>query len=165
MKWKDTLIKKLGGINPRLLAFAEKKLKVLPGVNQEIEKEYDEMMAALEGSVKPYKDKFTSFTQIPEVGRARTAILHEMEAMRAYEEAQWKDGFVSGAVYHGDQEHIDFLNRVYALNSQSNPLHSDVWPSATKFDGTIAMMSPAPRRACGQKSSLNEASGVRKLFQ
>ncbi len=159
MKWKDTLIKKLGGINPRLLAFAEKKLKVLPGVNQEIEKEYDEMMAALEGSVKPYKDKFTSFTQIPEVGRARTAILHEMEAMRTHEEAQWKDGFVSGAVYHGDQEHIDFLNRVYALNSQSNPLHSDVWPSATKFEAEIVAMTADMLGGSGQDIRGTVSSG------
>ncbi len=141
MKWKDAVLQKLGGINPRLLAFAEKRLKALPGVNQEIEKEYDEMMAALEGSVKPYKDKFTSFTEIPEIGRDRTEILHEMEAMRKQEETHWKDGFVSGAVYHGDQEHIDFLNQVYALNSQSNPLHSDVWPSATKFEAEIVAMT------------------------
>ena len=141
MGLKDFLIKQLGRISPRLLASAERGLKAIPAVNQRIEKEYDEMMAELESSVKPYKDKFTSFTRIPEVGRDRAEILSEMEAMRAHEEAQWKEGFVSGAVYHGDAEHIDFLNQVYAINSQSNPLHADVWPSATKFEAEIVAMT------------------------
>jgi len=30
---------------------------------------------------------------------------------------------------------------VYAINSQSNPLHSDVWPSANKFEAEIVMMT------------------------
>ena len=112
---------------------AEKTLKAIPGVSQKIEKEYDGMMDGLESSVKPYKGKFASFTQIPATGRARADILRDMQAMRAREEETWKDGFVSGAVYHGDESHIEFLNQVYAINSQSNPLHADVWPSATKF--------------------------------
>jgi sphinganine-1-phosphate aldolase len=119
----------------------EKGLKAIPGVSQKIEKEYDGMMTSLESSVKPYKGKFTSFTQIPATGRDRADILRDMEAMQAHEEETWKDGFVSGAVYHGDSEHIDFLNQVYAINSQSNPLHADVWPSTTKFEAEIVAMT------------------------
>src|ERR1019366_3850131 len=46
-----------------------------------------------------------------------------------------------GAVYHGDPEHVAFLNRVYAAHSQSNPLHPDLWPSATKFEAEIVSMT------------------------
>jgi len=120
---------------------AEKGLNAIPAVSQRIEKEYDGIMAGLESSVKPYKDKFTTFTRIPETGRARADILTDMEAMRAREEATWKEGYVSGAVYQGEAEHIDFLNQVYAINSQSNPLHADVWPSATKFEAEIVAMT------------------------
>ena len=73
-----------------------------------------------------------------------------MEAMRAQEESHWKDGFVSGAVYHGDAEHIEFLNQVYAINSQSNPLHSDVWPSAAKFEAEIVAMTADMLGGAGQ---------------
>jgi sphinganine-1-phosphate aldolase len=120
---------------------AEKGLKAIPGVSKRIEQEYDGMMTELESSVKPYKDKFAVFTQIPTTGRARADILRDMEAMRDHEEGTWKDGFVSGAVYHGDMQHIEFLNQVYALNSQSNPLHADVWPSTTKFEAEIVAMT------------------------
>lgn len=129
---------------------AEKTLKALPGVSQRIEKEYDEMMGELERSVKPYKDKFPAFTRLPAAGRPRADILRDMQAMREREEAAWRDGFVSGAVYHGDAEHIEFLNQVYAVNSQSNPLHADVWPSATKFEAEIVAMTASMLGGEGQ---------------
>jgi len=141
MSWKDTFINMLGKINPRFLAFAEKQMKNIPGVSQRLEGEYAEIMVGLEKSVKPYKNKFDSFTQIPAIGRDHADILRDMESMRALEESHWKDGFISGAVYHGDQKHIDFLNQVYAINSQSNPLHADVWPSANKFESEIVAMT------------------------
>ena len=59
------------------------------------------------------------------------------------EESSWQKGYVSGAVYHGDREHIDFLNQVYALQSQSNPLHTDLFPSASKFESEIVSMTAA----------------------
>ena len=79
--------------------------------------------------------------RLPGEGRPREEVLAEMEAMAASERDRWQEGYVSGAVYHGDREHIDFLNRVYALHSQSNPLHADLWPSATKFEAEIVAMT------------------------
>ena len=65
-----------------------------------------------------------------------------MESLRAQEEARWKDGFASGAVYNGDPEHIDFVNRrPTRCNSQANPLHTDLWPSAAKFEAEIVAMT------------------------
>jgi len=141
MNWEEFLFKNLGRLNPRVVAWIEKRLRRIPSISRKIDSEYDDMMSHLEGSIKPYKNTFTAFTQIPDTGRSREEILREMEAIRAQEESAWKDGFVSGAVYHGDQEHIDFLNQVYALNSQSNPLHADVWPSTTKFEAEIVAMT------------------------
>lgn len=158
MNLKDRLLKQLGRIDGRVLGSMEKTLKAIPGVNQRIEREYDGMMEELEDSVKPYKGKFTTFTEIPEVGRSRSEILNEMESLRAQEEAQWREGFVSGAVYHGDEEHIEFLNQIYSINSQSNPLHADVWPSTTKFEAeivamTASMLGKGDQDICGTLSS------------
>ncbi|HEU0296471.1 MAG TPA: aminotransferase class V-fold PLP-dependent enzyme [Anaerolineales bacterium] len=150
MDWEEFLFKNLGRMNPRLVAWIEKRLRKIPSINQKIEKEYEVLMAGLEGSIKPYRNKFTTFTQLPEYGRDRADILREMEAMRVHEEGAWKEGFASGAVYHGDQEHIDFLNRVYVLNSQSNPLHTDIWPSAAKFEAEIVAMTADMLNGQGQ---------------
>lgn len=150
MSWKDILFAALGKLNPRLLSWLERGAKSLPGVREKIESEYASMMSGLEASVKPYRERLPVFTRIPQQGRSHADILSDMEAMRREEEAQWKQGFVSGAVYHGEQEHIAFLNQVYALNSQSNPLHADVWPSAAKFEAEIVAMTADMLGGAGQ---------------
>src|SRR5688572_13346261 len=106
----------------------------LPLVNRQIEKRYDAMMADLEHSLKPYRDEFPTYSRLPETGQDREEILGELEAIKAKEEERWKTGMVSGAVYHGDAEYIDFLNRAYAMHSQTNPLHADLFPGITKFE-------------------------------
>jgi len=137
----EFLTKRLAWVDPRILGRAERYLRAIPAVRRMIEKEYEKIVADLEAGLKPYRGLFPSFARLPEKGRPREEILEEMEALCDREAARWKEGFVSGAVYHGDQEHIDFLNRVYAINSQSNPLHSDIWPSTAKFEAEIVAMT------------------------
>jgi len=99
------------------------------------------MVEELESRLKPYRGKFPAYTRLPEVGRAKGDILREMEELAAAEKARWHKGFASGAVYHGDEEYIDFLCRAYAINSQSNPLHADLWPSTVKYEAEIVAMT------------------------
>lgn len=141
MNLEEFLMKNIGKLPPRLVAVIEKRLKKSPTISRKIEKQYDDLMAGLEASLKPYRGRVPTFARLPETGRSREEILREMESLCDEEDAHWKDGFVSGAVYHGDAEHIEFLNRVYAMNSQSNPLHADVWPSTTKFEAEIVSMT------------------------
>jgi sphinganine-1-phosphate aldolase len=159
----DSIFKKLLQKYPRTLAMMEKYLKSIPFVERRIEQQYDKIMEIWEPALKPYRDRFPAFTQLPPVGRNREEILNEMQELKSVEESRWKDGFVSGAVYHGDQEHIDFLNRVYAINSQSNPLHSDLWPSTTKFEAEIVAMTAnmlGADEAGGNGASEEEICGV-----
>jgi len=141
MDLMDFVQTRLSWLPPRATAVLECWLKTIPAVRREIEGQYDDIMAGLEGSLKPYRDEFTSYAQLPRIGQARGEILDEMADFLQREASCWKDGYVSGAVYHGDQEHIDFLNEVYALFSQTNPLHSDIWPSITKFEAEIVAMT------------------------
>jgi glutamate/tyrosine decarboxylase-like PLP-dependent enzyme len=99
------------------------------------------LAAQLEQWLKPYKEGFPSYSRLPAEGMPREAVIAEMEKLRAAEQARWENGYISGAVYHGDQAHVDFINRVYALNSQSNPLHPDVWPSTSKYEAEIVSMT------------------------
>jgi glutamate/tyrosine decarboxylase-like PLP-dependent enzyme len=113
----------------------------VPFVRERIEREEDKLIAQLERTVKPYRSSAETFARLPAEGRSREDVLREIEDLAAREEGRWRDGRISGAVYHGDPEHIAFLNRVYALTSQVNPLHSDVWPSATKYEAEIVSMT------------------------
>ena len=98
-------------------------------------------MADLERQLKPYRDQVPSFTELPADGLVRAEVTSLVERLAAAEEGTWREGYASGAVYHGDPEHVAFLSRVYTAHSQSNPLHPDLWPSATKFEAEIVAMT------------------------
>ena len=136
----------------------ERGLKAVPFVRQRIDREEDKLIAQLERSVKPYRGRTDSYAHLPQEGRDREEILREMTEIAALEGSRWRDGLVSGAVYHGDAEHIEFLSRVYALHSQVNPLHADLWPSASKYEAeivamTAAMLGGEGRDVCGTVTS------------
>jgi len=137
----DKITHLLSRLNPRWVAALEKSLRKIPAVQRQIQKETQSIGADLEASLKPYRDDFSSYTCLPSVGRDRDGILAEMQSLKDREEARWSQGYVSGAVYHGDQAHIEFLSQAYAIHSQANPLHSDVWPSITKYEAEIVAMT------------------------
>jgi glutamate/tyrosine decarboxylase-like PLP-dependent enzyme len=118
-----------------------KLMRGIPAVKKRVQKEYDAIMKDLEAVVKPYRGRWVTVSNIPEIGIDRNDILRQMRELASLEESKWRDGFVSGAVYHGDKGHIGFLNKVYAIYSQSNPLHSDVWPSAFKYESEVVSMT------------------------
>jgi len=159
MALADRLKDALSRVDPRLLSAAEKLLRKVPLVRRRIDQETDELLSEIEPKLKPYREAFPSYPRLPEEGRPREELLEQIDRMRQQEESRWKEGFVSGAVYHGDPEHIAFLNQVYALASQSNPLHSDLWPSATKFEAEVISMTArmlggdAAPGVCGSVSS------------
>jgi glutamate/tyrosine decarboxylase-like PLP-dependent enzyme len=135
----------------------EKGLRSVPGVQGLIDRQYESVLGEMEAHLKPYRQQFPSLTRLPEKGRDTESILREMESLKALEEGRWKDGLVSGGVYHGDAEFIDFLCRVYAMHCQANPIHPDVWPSASKFEADILAMTA---HMLGAGSSQDEICGT-----
>jgi sphinganine-1-phosphate aldolase len=132
---------KLERLNPRVAAAAERLAFRIPAVRARLDREYERLLAAMEPSLKPYRGQVASFTRLPPRGVPRQEILEQVEDLAVRERPRWRDGLVSGAVYHGDDDHIAFLNRVYAITSQVNPLHADLWPSATKYEAEIVAMT------------------------
>lgn len=139
------------------LARLEKYIFRMPGIKAKIEAEFDGTLAGVEDSLKPYRQDFASHTQLPPKGLEQANILQQLEDLKAREEARWKDGYVSGAVYHGDEGFTEFLNKVYAIHSQANPLHTDVWPSSAKFEAEIVAMTA---RMLGAAKTADEICGT-----
>jgi sphinganine-1-phosphate aldolase len=141
MDWNQFAMNRLRGLPRWLRDWVEKRMKAIPAVQSRVQQENRAALAGMEGELKPYREQFASFSQLPESGLERQAILAEMERMKSYEDNRWLDGYASGAVYHGDSAHVDFLNRAYALHSQTNPLHADLFPSITKYEAEIVSMT------------------------
>ena len=148
---------RLSALPQGLIRPLETNLQRLPFVQQAMEKEYAELMASLEAELKPYAGTFTAYSRLPEGGRSRENVLEEMQALQAREENAWREGYVSGAVYHGDPGHLQFLSETYALHSQANPLHANIWPSATKFEAEIVAMTAD---MLGARHTLEEVVGT-----
>jgi sphinganine-1-phosphate aldolase len=154
----------LSRVNPRAVSKVTQTITAIPLVKNQIDKESEAMMRALRKSLKPYRDGFASFARLPEQGVPRETILAEMEKLKSIEQARWKDGWVSGAVYHGDDAHVEFLSRVYAIHSQSNPLHADVWPSTTKFEAEIVAMTAHMLGGDGQVCGTVSSGGTESIL-
>ncbi|HYQ82006.1 MAG TPA: aspartate aminotransferase family protein, partial [Anaeromyxobacteraceae bacterium] len=131
----------LGRLDPRVLAAAERALRRLPPVRRRIERESAQALSGLERSLKPYRGRRPPLSRLPAEGLGREAVLAEVEALAAEERGRWEGGFASGAVYHGDPDHVAFLNRVYAAVSQANPLHPDLWPSIARMEAEVVAMT------------------------
>lgn len=136
---------------PEIFVFIEGLLEQFPElenflksqglVKDQIDAQAKQVLETVAKDMKPYRDQFTTFRELPKEGRAHKEVLAELKTMQESERKRWKDGYVSGAVYHGDDSHIEYLNAAYALHSQSNPLHTDLWPSASKFESEIVSMT------------------------
>jgi sphinganine-1-phosphate aldolase len=109
-------------------------------VSQNIAEELG-LLAPIDEIMHPYREQYPATSKIPATGQPREKVLALMEQLRAAEAGRWRDGYASGSVYHGDESHIEFLNRIYATQSQANQLHSDLWPSAAKFEAEIVAMT------------------------
>jgi glutamate/tyrosine decarboxylase-like PLP-dependent enzyme len=131
----------LSHLDPRLARRLEGVLRRIPFVRKQMQQETEALLDQLEPSLKPYRDELPATRRLPESGRPRAEVLTELEKLSSRETPRWKEGFASGAVYHGDDAHVELLNRVYALYSQSNPLHPDLWPSTNKLEAEVVAMT------------------------
>jgi sphinganine-1-phosphate aldolase len=96
----------LSKMSPRVAGAAERSLKRIPSVRRRLDREYGRLLAGMEPRVKPYRDGVPAQTRLPGAGRAPEQVIAEMEELASVEEPTWREGFVSGAVYHGDREHV-----------------------------------------------------------
>jgi glutamate/tyrosine decarboxylase-like PLP-dependent enzyme len=128
-------------VSPRLASWAFRGLRRIPAVRKVLDREYETMGRELEKRLRPYREELPTHARLPPTGLDRQEVLEGIRALSAREEGAWRGGFVSGGVYHGGDDHVAFVNQVYSLTSQCNPLHADVWPSTVKYEAEIVSMA------------------------
>lgn len=145
----DTFFRKWNHIDPRLRHVVEnivtklpitKAVKSVPFLQRKVEEEFAKVLEKMEAK-EAHLDDIPTFNELPNHGLDPTLILSGLERLAQSEHSRWSRGQASGVVYHGDQEHIQFQNKVYAIFSQSNPLHTHLWPSIPQFESEIVAMT------------------------
>ncbi len=102
---------------------------------------FESILSELQKDLKPYDSPESNFAKIPERGVGENFVLETLVKYTERENGPWKEGKVSGAVYHGGEPLISFYEKLYHLVSQTNALHPDIWPSIPKFEREIVSMS------------------------
>ncbi len=127
----------LSQLPPSVAGRLERVLEKLPVVGGLVREEKRKVAESLKDQVRKHRPTQLAFDTLPREGRSEAEVLSVLKELSTHEAPAWRDGRVSGGVYHGDAQHLAFLSEVYSLYSQANPLHADVWPSVARFEADI----------------------------
>ena len=113
----------------------------LPFVQSRLDKERKKLEQDVRKSVVHSEHVVEKIYTLPDHGRTTDDILKEMKTYIALEDKKWEDGYISGAVYHGERDHLKCQNEALSMYSLSNPLHPEIWPSLRKYEAEIISMT------------------------
>lgn len=140
-------------------------LKKIPFAAGKLASEIKKIEEQIEHSLKAESQHLGKTYELPAKGMSDAKLLALMQSLAGDADKRWQDGLVSGAVYHGEKDHLAVLNKAYELFSVANPLHADLWPAVGKFEAeviamTASLMSNGSDDVCGTLSS----GGTESIF-
>ncbi|KAI0335162.1 PLP-dependent transferase [Cubamyces sp. BRFM 1775] len=114
----------------------------LPSAKKKVETELGKARLEIERKLVPQGPNVTRHLSLPEQGHDTEWILAEMAKMdeEAGSHVDWRNGRVSGAVYHGGKDMEKVIITAMERYCLSNPLHPDVFPAVRKMEAEIVAM-------------------------
>ncbi|TCD65353.1 hypothetical protein EIP91_002792 [Steccherinum ochraceum] len=114
----------------------------LPSNRKKVDSELGKARLEIEGKLVAQGPNVTRHVSLPATGQTPEWILEEMTKMDAEAGGTdgWKQGKVSGAVYHGGDDLTKVIIDAFARYTVSNPLHPDVFPAIRKMDAEVVAM-------------------------
>jgi len=151
---------------PRLLRDVKQSLVVnffsavryIPVVQSKIDSEIQKRQSEMRKSFIPGSAQGAfAHVQLPEKGLRDEEILAELRQLQHIGHTDYREGKVSGAVYHGGKDITRISTKAYKLFIWSNPLHPDVFPGVRKMEAEIVAMVVkmynGNEEACGTTTS------------
>ncbi|KFA79726.1 hypothetical protein S40288_00687 [Stachybotrys chartarum IBT 40288] len=109
-----------------------------PGVRSRVQKDVKESLDKVSAKLVPQNQ--TRYLTLPREGLAHDAVRAELEALANMDHTRWEDGYVSGAVYHGEEELLQLQTEAYGKFTVANPIHPDVFPGVRKMEAEVVSM-------------------------
>ncbi|KAH6688603.1 sphingosine-1-phosphate lyase [Plectosphaerella plurivora] len=126
-----------------------------PGVRGQVQKQVNESLAKLETKMVPAG--LVRYVTLPKEGLSDEAVRQELDTLANMDHTRWEDGFVSGAVYHGEGELLKLQTEAFGKFTVANPIHPDVFPGVRKMEAEVVAMVlslfNAPQGAAGACTS------------
>ncbi|KAG5457392.1 MAG: pyridoxal phosphate-dependent transferase, partial [Olpidium bornovanus] len=122
---------------PKKLIRAARKV---PGAGTNIQAKVDEAVADIERRLAPVQQGEPRYLRLPEKGFDEGKLDAELRRYKGKAEVDYREGKVSGAVYHGAEKHDTLLVRAYGMFYSANPLHPDIFPGVRKMEAECVAM-------------------------
>ncbi|KAG6868392.1 hypothetical protein C0993_003808 [Termitomyces sp. T159_Od127] len=107
-----------------------------------VETEMNKAKLDIENQLVPKGADVVRHLSLPDKGKSLEWIVSQMEIMdnELSGHSNWKNGKISGAVYHGGDELENVIVQAYQRYCVSNPLHPSVFPAIRKMEAEIVAM-------------------------
>nr|GAT58568.1 sphinganine-1-phosphate aldolase [Mycena chlorophos] len=111
----------------------------MPSMKAKVAAEMDKAKLDIENQLVPKGPDVVRHLSLPAEGQSLEWILAEMDKMdsESKHSGGWRQGKISGAVYHGGDDMERVIVAAYAKYAVSNPLHPDVFPAVRKMEAEI----------------------------
>ncbi|KAH9908128.1 pyridoxal phosphate-dependent transferase [Xylariomycetidae sp. FL2044] len=126
-----------------------------PGIRTKVRQQVNEALSKMQG--KMITPGATRYTALPKEGWTDEALRKELQSLADLDHTRWEDGYVSGAVYHGEDELLKLQTEAFGKFTVANPIHPDVFPGVRKMEAEVVSMVlslfHAPPTAAGVSTS------------
>ncbi|KAI1173062.1 pyridoxal phosphate-dependent transferase [Nemania sp. FL0916] len=126
-----------------------------PGIRTQVRKQVSEALAKMQA--KMISTTGSRYLALPKEGWTDEAVQKELETLANMDHTRWEDGYVSGAVYHGEDDLLKLQTEAYGKFTVANPIHPDVFPGVRKMEAEVVAMVlsmfHAPPTAAGVSTS------------
>ncbi|KAH7108269.1 PLP-dependent transferase [Auriculariales sp. MPI-PUGE-AT-0066] len=113
----------------------------LPSSQKKMSEGLEKAQTGIEGRLVRYGAEGVRHLQLPKHGQSREWISAEMSRMDVQGgHTNWKDGQISGAVYHGGDDMSRIIVDAFERYVVSNPLHPDIFPSIRQMEAEVVAM-------------------------
>ncbi|XP_037868693.1 sphingosine-1-phosphate lyase [Bombyx mori] len=139
--WVHSLYNARESVTVRLRKQFFRWLRQVPMVRKKIEQKMAEIKKDFHTDVEKRLAGVTIRRELPEQGLDPEQISQEVRDHLNLGAYDWKNGAVSGAVYHLCEDISRVACEAYTLTAYTNPLHSDVFPGINKMEAEIVQMA------------------------
>ncbi|KAJ1944661.1 Dihydrosphingosine phosphate lyase [Kickxella alabastrina] len=111
-----------------------------PGTGIVVQRNIDKIVKEIEDSMTGDVPGEAKYLEIPSSGMSDDEIMAVLRRRQNERGVDWRNGRVSGAVYHGGEELTRLTNEAYSLFNLSNPLHPGVFPGLRRIEAEVVRM-------------------------
>lgn len=109
-----------------------------PGVRGKVQKQVDDALAKTQA--KLVQENLPKYLTLPKLGLSEDAVRKELEVLANLDHTKWEEGYVSGAVYHGEEDLLKLQTESFGRFTVANPIHPDVFPGVRKMEAEVVSM-------------------------